>query len=96
MDVRQTIISAAKAVGQTFVVESHQVQYCGVQIMHVDDVLNGVPAEIVGGSVNHPASNSGTRHPHRESKWMVLATVVAFGRRCPAELTTPKDQCVVE
>ena len=42
MHVGQTEISAGVAVGQFGVVEAQQVQHCGVQIVQVDFVFDGV------------------------------------------------------
>ena len=55
MHIRQSIIAAAEAIGQFFVVDAHQVQDGGVQVVDVDFVVLGVPAEFVGGAVCHAA-----------------------------------------
>ena len=51
VNVGQAVVAAAVAVGQLLVVEAHQVQDRRVQVVDVDLVLDGVPAELVGRAV---------------------------------------------
>jgi len=60
MHVGQSEISASMAVGKFFVVEAHQVEDRGVEIMDVDRFLGGFPAEFVGGAVYVPAFHTTT------------------------------------
>ena len=48
MHVRQTVVPAAVAVGQFLVIQAHQMQNRRVQVVDVDLVLDGCPAELVG------------------------------------------------
>ena len=50
--VSQPEVAAAVAVGEAFVVQAHQVQNRGVQVMDVDALLDGAVAELVGGAVD--------------------------------------------
>src|SRR4051794_40740404 len=54
-DVGQPVVAAAVSVRQALVVEAHEVEYGGVEVVDVDLVLDGVPAELVGGAVDDPA-----------------------------------------
>ena len=47
-DVGQAEVAALELVGQPLVVDAEQVQHRGVQVVDVDDVLDGVVAELVG------------------------------------------------
>ena len=96
MHVGQPVVAAAEAVGELFVVEAQEVQDGGVEVVDVDLVLQRVPAEFVGGSVDHAAADAPARHPHREAERMVLAAVVPFGRGSAAEFATPQDQGVFQ
>src|SRR5438128_709612 len=95
-DVRQAIVAAAVAVGKLGVIDAHQVENGGMQIVHMHLVLDGVPAVIVGLAVGHAASDAAAGQPHREAKGMVLAAVGAFGSRRPAKLAAPDDQRILE
>ena len=44
-NVGQAEVAAAVAVGQSFVVDAHEVEDRGVEVVDVDLVLDGVPAE---------------------------------------------------
>ena len=94
--VGQTEVSSAVAVGQPFMVQSHQVENGRMQVMDVDYVLDSVPAEVVGGAVDHASPYAAAGQPHREAERMVLAAVLSLGRWCATELTSPQDERFVE
>ena len=72
-----------------------QVQHRGVQVVDVDDVLDGVVAELVGGAVGDAALDAAAGQPHREALDVVVAAV-ALGHRRAAELAAPDHERVVE
>ena len=96
VDVGQTKIPTAVTVGESFVIESQQVQHCGVQIMDVDFVGDGSMSVFVGFAVGHPAANAAAGHPHREALRIVIASVLAFRERRSAELRSPDDERILE
>ena len=49
--VRQAFVAALMEVRQAFVVEAHQVEDCGVEVVEVDFVLHRFEAEVVGFAV---------------------------------------------
>ena len=53
-NVGQAEVAAGVTVGEPLVVEAEQVQDRGVQVVHVDAVLDGAEAELVGGAVDVP------------------------------------------
>ena len=61
VDVGQAAVDAVVVVGQALVVESKQVQYGGVKVVHGGDVLFGLPTEGVGGSVGEGSLDPGSR-----------------------------------
>ena len=76
---------------QTLVVESHEVQHCGVQVVDVNLVFYSVVTEIVSDAVRDAALHTASGHPHREPVMIVLTTVAELSVRCAAELATPQD-----
>ena len=48
VDVGQAEVSAGVAVGESFMVQAHEVQDCGVEIMNVDSVFDGSQSELIG------------------------------------------------
>ncbi len=63
VDIRQTEIPAAVAIGQLLVVESKEVQDCRVQVVNVDLFLNRLRTELVGRAVDVTALHSAAGHP---------------------------------
>ena len=61
----------------------------------MDDVLDGVVAELVGRAVGDAALDAAAGQPHREALDVVVAAV-ALGHRRAAELAAPDDERVVE
>ena len=55
-----------------------------MQIVDMDFVCDGMPAEFIGRPVDNPALDSASCQPHRESEWMMLSPVIAFGGRARA------------
>src|SRR5690349_472335 len=66
IDIRETIIAAVVTIREPRVVETHEVQDGGVQVVDVNFVLNSVPAEVVGRAMHHAAFHAAARHPHGE------------------------------
>ena len=94
--VGQSKVAPGIVVGQAFVIQAQQVQDRGVQVVDVDWVFNGVPAEFVGGAVSHASSDAAASQPHRESERMMIATVLSLGSGRATEFTTPDHQRLVE
>lgn len=79
MYVSQTHIPSAEPIRQSFVVDSHQVQHCGVQVVDFCAVLDGLVAEFISCTVNRAASDSRSGHPQRKTKRIVITTVASLG-----------------
>ena len=79
MDVGQSKIASGVAVGELFVVETHQVHHGGMQVVHVDTVFDSLVAELVGPSLGGTTPHSTTGHPDTES---VVIVVTAGGWCC--------------
>ena len=78
-------------------IQPQQVQDGGVQIMHVDRVLDRIPTIFVGRSVRHPPFDATPCHPHRKTERMMVPAIggpLAGG--CPAKLATPDHQRLVQ
>ena len=58
MDIRQAEVTAGIATGQAFMVQTHQVKDCSVQVVKMNLVLYGVVAVIVGFSESEPTADS--------------------------------------
>ena len=96
VDVGQPEVASTVAESQFLVVDSHQVQDRGVEVVEVDLVFNSVIAVFVCASVDKPGTDTTSSHPHRESVRVVVAAISVLGGWCPAEFTAPDHQCLVE
>jgi hypothetical protein len=71
-------------------IEVHQVQHGGVQVVRVGAVLDGPEPELVGGAVGHPAVDAAAGQPDGEAPVVVVAPVPLGGGRA-AEAHGPKS-----
>ena len=74
-DIGETKVTASVAVGEPLVIDSHQMQYRGMQIVSRDWVLNGLEAELIGRPINGPTLDSATRHPKGKAPVIVVAAL---------------------
>ena len=65
VDIRQTEVTALMTEGQFLVVNPHQVQDGGIQIMNVNGVLGDVVGEVIGLAILETGLHTPAGHPHR-------------------------------
>src|SRR5580698_10308674 len=81
-------------------VESHEVEDGGVEIVDVDGVADDIVPEVVGLAI-HAGFYAAAGHPDGKAAGVVVAAVVLFGKGalaiiCPAEFAAPDDEGLVE
>ena len=81
-DVGKPEIAAAIAIGQLSVIDAHQVQDGGVDVVDVDRLLDRLEAEFVGGAVDRAAFHRAAGQPHGESEGIVIAAALGAVRHC--------------
>ena len=100
INVRQAKIAARVLVRQLFVVDPHQVQDGGVQVVDRHPVLYGIVAEFIGFSIAKASFDAAARHPHREPLGVMVAAddlrVARLGSWCAAKLAPPQDQRIFQ
>ena len=64
MNVRESEIPAGVAVSQCFMIQPHQMQQSGMQIVHMHGFVDCVHAELVGLTVSKATLNPTTRQKH--------------------------------
>ena len=64
MHISQAVIATSVAIGQFFVVEAHQMQHRGVQIMHMGSVFDGSVTKFVRRSIRHSPLDSAAGKPN--------------------------------
>lgn len=65
-------------------IEAHQVQHRGVQVMHVHAVFDRPEAELIG--------NAAAGQPDREAVVIVIATTVSLANWRAAEFAPPRSR----
>ena len=79
---------------QSFRVEAEEMEEGRVVIVVIDDVLDGLVAELVGGAVHVAALETPARDPHTEAVGVVIAphslwSSIVLDDRQASHLTTP-------
>src|SRR5262245_41365102 len=97
-DGRQALLEAIVLEGQLPVVEAHEVEKGGVEVVGAHAVLRSFEADFVGGPVGDAALHTSTGEPVREGVWVVVPSglVGLLRDREPAELSAPNDEGGVE
>ena len=102
VDIGQTEVTAGVAVGQSFVVETHEVQNRRVQVMNVHRVLDSLKTKFICRSVDDSPLHPSTSEDPREAGRVAVAaqlylSVVGDFRPClfsspdPAAIPSPAD-----
>jgi len=104
VDVSEAAIDAVLADGELLVIDAHEVEDGGVEVVDGDGVLGGVVAVVVGGAVVVTGPGAATAHPHCEAMGIVIAAVIAaahlsveeFAAGGAAELASAQDESVFQ
>ncbi len=93
--VGQSLFSPLVKVAQAFMIKSHQMQDCRVDVVHMGSVLNGLKPQFICGSIAGSAFHAPTGHPHAEAVRVVIPTrsVFALAEWHASEFTAPDDEC---
>ena len=74
MNIGQPEIATAVAISQSFVIQSHEMQHGGMQVMDVHPVFDGLISELVGRAERHAPANAAAGEPHGETACVVITT----------------------
>ena len=96
VDVCQAKVTTAVTVRELFVVETHEVQYGGMEIVHVHAILYGGTAELVCRTVGESGFHSTAGHPDGESVVVMVAAFLTLRSRRATELAAPDDESFIE
>src|SRR6266851_5847220 len=100
-DIRQTEVATAGAIGKFRVVDAHEVEDGGVDVMDVHRLVHHLPPEVIGRSIGHAALDASAGEPHAEAVRVVVTTGMGSGsaeldHRRSAKLRTADDDGLVE
>src|ERR671912_686292 len=97
MHVGEPEWSTLKLVGKFGVIEPKQVQKRGMEVVHMHFVSRHVEPEFVGLPEHHTWLDAAACKPHRESVWVMIASVAAtLNHGSPAKFATPDDKSVFQ
>ena len=96
LNARQALLQSLKRECKAFVVDAHAMQYCGIEVIYVDRILDDVVAKVICLSVLDSAPNSSSGHPDGKALRVVVASVVFLSKfplaiNGASEFTTPND-----
>ena len=81
-------------------INAQQVHHGCLQVVDVDSIFGNVVTQLTGFAINRTGLDSSTRHPHRETTWMMISAKVrlnfALAIVGSAELASPYDERVVQ
>src|SRR5262249_24427382 len=95
VDIGETVVTAAIAERQAFVVDAHLVEDGGVQVVGMGAFVLGAEAELVGGAVGHAALEAAAGQPYGEAPVIVIAAIASLGSGRAAKLAAPKNDRLV-
>src|SRR5688572_30645612 len=84
------------AVGQFLVIQSHQGQKGGVQIVNVNLLVQGIKSILIRDPIAEPRLHSGPRHPHGEGVRVMVASIGSLTSRSPAKLSSPENKRILQ
>src|SRR5882757_8254955 len=70
---RQFLIEALKLVGELAVVNSQAMKNGGIEVAHVNRILDDVVTVLVSFAINNPGADAAARHPCCEASGVVIA-----------------------
>ncbi len=94
--IREAVIAAGVAEREALMVQPHEVEHCGMQIVHVDFVVDRAKTKVIGSTVRHTAFDTTACKPHGEAPMVMVAPIAVFGGGGSTEFTTPDNECFVE
>ena len=78
-DVGEAEPAALVFVNELLVVDAHEVHERGLKVVHMNGVFDDVVAEVVGLAIAESGFYACSGHPHAETAWVVVTSVVVFG-----------------
>ncbi len=76
-------------VNKAHVIEAHKVKDGCVKVVDMEFIFDGTKAEFIGCANGLAAFDPATRHPHGETRGVVISAIAFFAHGGSAEFTTP-------
>ena len=78
MDICQAESSPLVFVGQSFMIDSHQMHQRSLKIMDVNWIGGDVVAKVISRAVAVPSFYPSTSHVERKAPWVMIPTVIGL------------------
>ena len=78
MDVREAKVTAAESKIEFLMIEAHQMQNGGMEIVHMDSVFDSGQTKLVGSAVTHTTLDTSTCHPSRKTIMIMVTAFFSF------------------
>ena len=95
-EIGQAHVEPFVANTEEVVLDAHQFEDGGVQVVHVQRVLDRPEAKLISGTYHLPSHDAAAGHPAREAVGIVVTARASLGCRRSSKFTAPDNQCVVE
>ena len=96
MDVRQAIVPSGVSIGESFVIDSHEVEECGMKIVNVHRIADGFETEGVRLSVSAPSFHAAPGKPHEKSVRIMISSRAVFADGRSSKFSSPDNESVVK
>ena len=100
VNIGQAVAAALEFVGESFVIDSQQVQERGVEVVDVQAIAGDVVAEFVGLAVHDAGLHAAAGHPNAEAAGMMIAAEIRLNLALAiiraSKLAAPDNKRVVE
>ena len=90
--IGQAHIPTAEVEGQLGVIDTKQMQHCGMQIVDFKRFVHGLVSQVIGRTVGYACFDASTCHPDCVTEWIVISAVASLCKWSPSEFSSPHDE----
>ena len=96
VDISEAAVDAVLTDGEAFVIDAHEVEDGGVEVVAVGGAFGSLEGEVVALTIRGPGFDAGACHPSNEGAAVVITAVRSLGEGGTAEFGGPDEQGIFE
>ena len=96
MHIGQAKVAAGITKCQTLVIESHQVQNSGMQIVEVNFILHSIVSIVIRLAIGQASTHASACHPDTKPMWIVVTAIGIFGSWSAAKFSAPDHKGFIQ
>ena len=96
VDISEAAVDAVLTDGEAFVIDAHEVEDGGVEVVAVGGAFGSLESEVVALTIRGPGFDAGAGHPSNEGAAVVITAVRSLGEGSTAEFGGPDEQGIFE